>query len=62
MKPAVCIGVHAVFAGDAYKDLLAAGATCVATSNTISHRSNVIDVSELIATAAASLLRFNASR
>lgn len=49
MKPAVCIGVHAVFAGDAYEDLLAAGAACVATCNTISHPSNTIDLSDAIA-------------
>ena len=51
MKPAVCVGVHAVFAGDAYEDLLAAGAARVATCNTISHRSNVIDLSGAILSA-----------
>ena len=51
MKPAVCIGVHAVFAGNAYAELLATGAARVVTCNTIFHRSNAIDVGEAIAAA-----------
>lgn len=47
MAPAVCIGVHAVFAGDAYNELMDAGATRIVTCNTIPHPSNLIDVSEL---------------
>lgn len=47
----VCIGVHAVFADDAYGDLCAAGAARVVTCNTIPHPSNAIDVHELIAEA-----------
>ena len=39
----VCIGVHAVFAGDAYQQLLNTGARVV-TCNTIAHLSNGIDV------------------
>lgn len=44
----VCLGVHAVLAGNAYVDLLAAGASTVVTSNTIVHASNGIDVTPLI--------------
>ena len=49
MKPAVCIGVHGLFSGNAYNDLLNSGASKVITSNTIPHVSNEIDVSDLIA-------------
>ena len=49
MKPAVCIGVHGLFSGNAYNDLLNSGAGKVITCNTIPHISNEIDVSELIA-------------
>lgn len=44
MRPPVCVGVHAVFAGSAYEDLLAAGAGRVVTCNTIPHASNAIDI------------------
>lgn len=46
-KQIQCVGVHAVFADDAYQKLLATGAK-VATCNTIPHISNQIDVSDLI--------------
>lgn len=48
MKPPVCIGVHAVFAGSAYEDLLRSGVSQVVTSNTILHESNAIDIGEII--------------
>lgn len=47
----ICVGVHAVFAGDAYRDLRAAGAERVVTTNTIAHESNQIDVSGAVADA-----------
>jgi len=47
----ICVGVHAVFAGDAYRELRAAGAERVVTSNTIAHESNQIDVSGAVADA-----------
>lgn len=47
MRPPVCVGVHAVFAGDSYHELLTAGVENVVTCNTIRHRSNAIDVSDL---------------
>jgi ribose-phosphate pyrophosphokinase len=48
MLPPVCIGVHAIFAGDAYQKLQAATNNKIVTCNTIEHFSNEIDVSGLI--------------
>jgi ribose-phosphate pyrophosphokinase len=50
-RPAVCIAVHGIFAGDAYGDLKRAGATRVVTCNTIPHESNAIDVTDAMAEA-----------
>jgi ribose-phosphate pyrophosphokinase len=47
MQPPVCIGVHAVFADNAYQDLLDAVVGGVVTCNTIPHESNAIDLSDL---------------
>ena len=47
----ICVGIHAVFAGDAYRAMRAAGAGRVATTNTITHESNQIDVSAALAAA-----------
>jgi ribose-phosphate pyrophosphokinase len=55
MRPPVCIGVHAVFAGSAYEDLVAAGAGRVVTCNTIRHGSNDIDISGALAAAVRDL-------
>lgn len=52
----ICLGVHAVFAGDAYASLKEAGAAKIVTCNTITHHSNQIDVSKLIAAAVAQSL------
>lgn len=48
MKSPVCIGVHAVFAENAYQDLLNSGAAEIITCNTIPHKSNRIDLSKEI--------------
>ncbi len=48
MKPAVCIGVHAVFAGNSYENLKNSGVNSVVTCNTIVHESNGIDISEML--------------
>lgn len=48
MKAPVCIGVHAVFAGNAYQDLLEVGVKQVVTCNTIAHPSNCIDLSTAV--------------
>jgi ribose-phosphate pyrophosphokinase len=47
MQPPICIGVHPIFADNAYQDLLDAGASEIVTCNTIPHKSNVIDLSDL---------------
>ncbi len=44
-----CVGVHAVFAGDAYSMLQNAGAAGIVTTNTIAHASNRIDIAPTIA-------------
>ncbi|WP_339904635.1 ribose-phosphate pyrophosphokinase [uncultured Cyclobacterium sp.] len=49
MRPPVCVGVHAVFAGSAYVDLKNAGVRQVVTCNTIPHESNQIDLSDILA-------------
>lgn len=48
MKPAVCIGVHALFVSNAYEELQKTGAQAIVSCNTIAHESNQIDISELI--------------
>lgn len=48
MNPPICIGVHAVFAGDAYQNLLKSGVNKVITCNSIPHVSNAIDISSNI--------------
>ena len=48
MKPAVCIGVHAVFAGNAFQEIKDSGAKEIITCNTIPHESNQIDISDLL--------------
>ncbi len=53
----VCIGVHAIFAGSAYDDLLAAGAARIVTCNTVAHPSNAIDVIPAISRSVRTMLR-----
>ena len=48
MKPAICIGVHAVFSGNAYQKLLDCGVDKIVTCNTIPHPSNLIDLSDIL--------------
>jgi ribose-phosphate pyrophosphokinase len=49
MKPAICIGIHALFSGNAYEDLLVANVQKVVTCNTVAHPTNEIDLSSLLA-------------
>lgn len=49
LSPPVCIGIHGVFADNAYDEMQAAGAGRVVTCNTISHPSNAIDLTDLLA-------------
>ncbi len=62
LAPPVCVGVHAVFAGRAYEDLMASGAGRVVTCNTIPHPSNVIDLTEWLAHGVRSALATNGLR
>jgi ribose-phosphate pyrophosphokinase len=48
LDPAICIGIHPVFADNAYSKLKATGVSEIITCNTISHESNGIDISGLI--------------
>jgi ribose-phosphate pyrophosphokinase len=43
-----CIGVHAIFAEEAYRILVETGIAKIITCNTINHETNAIDVSHLI--------------
>jgi len=45
----VCVGVHAVFAGDALARLQAAGAARIVSCNTLPHQSNAVDVTDGLA-------------
>lgn len=51
MKPPVCIGIHAIFAGEAYSRLKNAGVAKIATTNTVLHETNEIDVTSLFSCA-----------
>jgi len=55
-RPPICCAVHGILADGAQKALLEAGAARIVTSNTISHPSNAIDVSGILADATSSLL------
>jgi ribose-phosphate pyrophosphokinase len=58
----VCVGVHAIFAGDAHAELLAAGARRIVTTNTIEHASNGIDVHAIVAAGVGSALSWQGKR
>ncbi|MEI9990980.1 MAG: ribose-phosphate pyrophosphokinase [Rhizomicrobium sp.] len=49
MKPAVCVGVHGIFADGAYDDLKAAHPARIVTTNAVAHESNAIDIAPLLA-------------
>ncbi|PZR17194.1 MAG: phosphoribosylpyrophosphate synthetase, partial [Flavobacterium psychrophilum] len=51
MKPPVCIGIHGIFAGNAFEELKAAGVATIVTTNTIGHPTNKIEIADLIASA-----------
>ncbi|HSQ82449.1 MAG TPA: ribose-phosphate diphosphokinase [Casimicrobiaceae bacterium] len=53
----ICIGVHALFAANAYDQLKAAGAARIVTCNTVPHASNGIDVNAAVAEAVAGMIR-----
>ena len=48
MKPAVCVGIHAMFSGKSYQKLQNSGVHQIVTCNTILHPTNKIDLTPLI--------------
>lgn len=56
LAPPVCVGVHAVFAGDAHESLLRAGVAEIVTTGSIPHASNRIAVDALLAGGVLDLL------
>src|SRR6185437_7591903 len=50
MKTAYCIGIHGIFAGKAFSELMDSGIKEIITCNTISHASNRIDVTQGLTT------------
>jgi ribose-phosphate pyrophosphokinase len=51
MRAPVCLGVHAIFADQAYDDLARSGVERIVTCNTVSHLTNGIDVSGVLSQA-----------
>jgi len=56
MKSPICIGIHAVFSGNAYEDLLESGVERIVSCNTIPHTTNEIDLSKTIASEVKKLM------
>ncbi|MCP5399949.1 ribose-phosphate diphosphokinase [Novosphingobium malaysiense] len=54
-RPPICVVIHAVFAGNAHDDILAAGAARVVTTNSIPHASNAVSLAQVLADAARDL-------
>jgi len=59
MRPPICIGVHAIFAGQAYEDLQEAGAADVLTCNTVIHTSNAVGLNESYLEAIQDMIKKN---
>jgi len=49
LTPAVCVGVHGIFAPGAYEALVASGPARVVTTDTVRHVSNAIEIATLLA-------------
>lgn len=62
LPPAICVAIHAVFAADAYEQLLDAGAARVVSTDSISHVSNTISIAGVLAQASAGLINSPPSR
>lgn len=56
-----CVATHPVLVGNAYAEILAAGAGRVASCNTIAHQSNAIDLAPWIAEGVLAMMRESAS-
>jgi len=48
-KPPLCLAIHPIFAGEAYRNIKAAGAGEIITCNSIPHPTNQIDLAPLVA-------------
>jgi len=55
-RPPVCVIIHAVFSGDAYEQILKAGAARIVTTDSIPHPSNAISLARPLAEAAVELI------
>jgi len=53
LRSPICIGIHGLFADDAYRDLTQSGVEQVVTTNTVAHHCNEIDVTGTVARALA---------
>ena len=58
----VVLGVHGVFADDAFERLRAAGAARIVSTNSVPHASSAVDLSDVMASAIAGLLQPVAGR
>ena len=58
----VCVAVHPIFAGDAFERLQAAGPAMIASTNSIAHPTNAIDVSSELALRIEEALNGDAGR
>jgi ribose-phosphate pyrophosphokinase len=56
MRPAICVGVHGIFAGNSFAELRHSGAAQIVTLNTVRHESNAMDVSGLLAEAGKNMI------
>lgn len=59
LGPPICVGVHALFAQDAYQRLLASGVSRVVTCDTVPHISNAISVVDAVAQAITQMILEN---
>lgn len=48
LAPPICIGIHAIFSGNAFEELQELAPKKIVTTNTIPHTSNEIDISPLL--------------
>lgn len=55
IRPPICVVIHAVFADQAYTDILSAGVVQVVTTDSIPHASNAISLAQVLADAAGDL-------
>lgn len=50
LRPPICIGVHGIFSQDAFDRLRALDVERIVTTNSIPHESNLLDITEIVAT------------